>query len=195
MQASEKRMRLLEAAVAVLQGTGNGKLNIVVLNKALFYGDLCYLRDRGRTITGNSYIALQYGPVVANYPRRLVAALKKERWASQEANSDSNSKPVVLEDREHQFVALDATEVKLLRLMGKRFALTNSSDVSYYSHDNPAWQAAWEQGGKQGGRPLPINMRVALQQVIDRDPWLDSPADGDLNDAFDEAEQGENEEW
>lgn len=78
MEPNEKSRRLIEAACAVLHAAPDRSLNAVVLNKALFYLDLASLRDRGETITHNSYIALQNGPVVAKYPQRLIKPLEEQ---------------------------------------------------------------------------------------------------------------------
>ena len=62
MSTNEKSERLIEAAAAILNAAPDRRLNAVVLNKALFYLDLASLRDRGETVTHNSYIALEKGP-------------------------------------------------------------------------------------------------------------------------------------
>ena len=61
MSSNEKSERLIEAAAAILNAAPDRRLNAVVLNKALFYLDLASLRDRGETVTHNSYIALEKG--------------------------------------------------------------------------------------------------------------------------------------
>ena len=81
MDSSEKCEWLIEAASAVLNAAPNRRLNAVVLNavvlnKVLFYLDLDALRDRAETMTGNAYIAIQQGPVVAKYSQRLIGQLE-----------------------------------------------------------------------------------------------------------------------
>jgi len=69
--------------MALLQGAPAGQLNIVVLNKALFYTDLLALRDFGQTITQERYVALPQGPVIDNYAGKIVRALDAAGLAEQ----------------------------------------------------------------------------------------------------------------
>jgi hypothetical protein len=83
MDGPEKMERLVEAAAAVLNAAPSHRLNTVVLNKVLFYLDLASLRDRATTVTGNTFVGIQQGPVVAKYPQRLIAQLEKRGIAKQ----------------------------------------------------------------------------------------------------------------
>lgn len=83
MALHEKQQRLLETASAALIAAPENSLKVVVLNKVLFYVDLAALRDRGETVTRNTYIGLQNGPVVAHYDKRLVAGLEEQGVAEQ----------------------------------------------------------------------------------------------------------------
>ena len=78
LEATESTNKLMEASMALLQGAPDSQLNIVVLNKALFYLDLIALRDFGRTITGERYVALPQGPMVADYARKIVHGEEQE---------------------------------------------------------------------------------------------------------------------
>ena len=53
-------------------------------------------------------------------------------------------------------------------------ARKTSGWASDYSHKNPGWQLAWDDflGSK---KPCVIDMRVAMQQIIEDDPWMDEP--------------------
>jgi hypothetical protein len=75
--------KLQEAAMALLLHAPDRSLNIVVLNKALFYLDLSALRDLGVTVTGQRYFALPQGPIVGKYDKKIVDRLEKLGWAKQ----------------------------------------------------------------------------------------------------------------
>ena len=62
--------------------------------------------------------------------------------------------------------------------MTSSFADGTSRQASDYSHENPGWRLAWNEF-RRSGKPCPINMRVALQQIVEDDPWMDWPL---LND-------------
>lgn len=173
MEPQEQGERLIEAAAAVLSSAPSRRLNAVVLNKVLFYLDLASLRDRGETVTGNAYIALQQGPVVAKYPQRLIGPLQ-ERGIARQISEWDGSKPVVLENCPAQFQYLGADTLVLAKAVTSFFAAQTSRQASDYSHENPGWQLAWTQF-RRTGKPGAINLRVALQQIVEEDPWLESP--------------------
>lgn len=173
MDVNEKSERLIEAASAVLNAVPNHRLNAVVLNKTLFYLDLASLRDRAATVTGNSYIALQQGPVIAKYLQRLIAQLEACGIAKQVSQWDG-SKPILLESSPQHFKFLDSDAMILVSAVTSFFAAATSRQASDYSHENPGWRLAWNEY-RRTGRPCAINMRVAMQQIIEDDPWMDAP--------------------
>jgi hypothetical protein len=171
----EKSDRLIEAAMAILQATPQKKLNIVQLNKALFYLDLYSLRDTGKTITQNTYVALPLGPVVADYPKHLVKELEKRELAVQTNEGDSKPVHVRAEIVDFQYLNDDARQ--LADEIGREIAKKTSSALSEFSHENVGWRLA-----REDGKPKPIDMRVALQQLADEDPWLSEAPDAGLHD-------------
>ena len=177
MDAHEKSERLIEAASAILNAAPDHRLKAVVLNKALFYLDLASLRDRGATITGNTYIALKEGPVVAKYPQRLIGQLEARGIGKQISEWDG-SKPILLESCPQHFQFVDSDALILVSAVTSFLAGATSRQASDYSHENPGWELAWNEF-RRTGRPVAINMRVALQQIIEDDPWMDWPL---LND-------------
>ena len=173
MVPEERSERLIEAASAILNAAPDRRLNIVVLNKALFYLDLASLRDRGATITHNAFIAIQHGPVIAKYPKRLVGQLEGLGIAKQISQWDG-SKPIVLESCRPHFNFLDSDAMILASAVTNFFADASSRQASDYSHENAGWKRAWVES-QRTGKPSVVNMRVAMQQIIEADPWMELP--------------------
>lgn len=192
MESDEKRERLIEAASAILNVAPNRRLNAVVLNKALFYLDLASLRDRAATITGNTFIGLPQGPVVAKYPQRLIGELESRGIAKQISEWDG-SKPILLESIPQHVQYLDADALNLVAAVTSYFAGATSRQASDFSHDNPGWQLAWNEY-RRTGRPCAINIRVAMQQIIEDDPWMDAPLLGD-DEMLAAADEGVGADW
>ena len=191
MDANEKSERLVEVASAVLDAAPNRRLNTVVLNKAIFYLDLASLRDRGELLTGNAYIALQQGPVVAQYQKRLIDRLEARGIAHQVDEWDG-SKPVTLTALpEYRFLD-EPARVQASRVTAF-FANQTSKEASDYSHENPGWLLAWAEYGRTG-KPCSINMQVALQQILQEDPWMDQPLLG-AKDILAAADAEDGEDW
>lgn len=173
MSTNDKSQRLIEAASAVLHAATGHALNAVVLNKVLFYLDLAALRDRGETITRNPYIALQNGPVIARYQQRLIDRLD-EMGIAQQISQWDGSKPVVLKACPEHFEFLNSDDMIKVSEVTSFFANSTSRTASEFSHKNPGWQIAWNQYQREG-KPASVNMRIAIQQILEADPWMQVP--------------------
>ncbi|MEM9767805.1 MAG: Panacea domain-containing protein [Cyanobacteria bacterium P01_D01_bin.71] len=172
MDSDSKRKRLLEAAAAILAFTPEKRLNITVLNKALFYLDLTSLRDFGSPISHNTFVALEQGPVVAKYPQRLVNALVEEGIANQESFEDA--KPVVLNCLPSHLDFIDSNLEKLVQNIARWFSEKTSKEASDFAHQNPGWMLAHQEGLAKSQPAKPINLYIAMQQIVVSDPWMDS---------------------
>ncbi|CAN5201984.1 hypothetical protein BH09SUM1_BH09SUM1_25880 [soil metagenome] len=173
MDSNEKSERLIEAASAVLNAAPMHRLNAVVLNKVLFYLDLSSLRDRGEVVTGNTYIAIQRGPVVARYQQRLIGQLESRGIARQVEEWDG-SKPILLETALKHRRYLDAHSMALASAVTTFFADATSAQASDFSYENPGWRLAWGEY-LRSKKPCPIDMQVAMQQIVEDDLWMDGP--------------------
>ena len=124
-------------------------------------------------MTHNSYIAIRNGPVVAKYQQRLIRQLESRNIAKQISEWDG-SMPIVLESCPEHFQFVDADTLILASKVTPFFASMTSKQASLYSHDNPGWKLAWDDFGRTK-KPAAINLRIALQQIIEDDPWMDLP--------------------
>lgn len=189
MGNTNKLNRLMEASMALLQGAPGGQLKIVTLNKALFYIDLIALRDLGRTVTEERYVALPQGPVIQNYPSKIVRALQSAGLAEQ--IEIGRAKPMRVTNPLTTFSCLTDNDVELATEVARTFAPHTSTLLSDFSHHNPGWLLARKNFIE--GRPAPeINMRIAMQQVAwpdddDIDEWLTEPPDEDLAKELEQA--------
>jgi hypothetical protein len=170
--------RVIETAMAILQATSHQQLGITVLNKALFYADLCPLRDLGRSLTDSGYIALPQGPVLNHYERALVRDL--ERYGYAEQLTDGVMKPMIVRRQLADYEHLGDEELGIARLVARKIETKTAAWVSDCSHENLAWQTAF-----RDSTGAPIDMSLALQQVVEADPWLDEPeSEGEVPDAL-----------
>ncbi len=183
-----KANKLMEAAMVVLQATPQQQLNIVVLNKALFYLDLYALRDLGKVVTGQKYVALPQGPVVDQYKTRVVKSLSDAGLAKQ-LSTDTNAKPMRVVTPLERFHHLSADERLIAKEMGEGLNRFTSTAISTFSHDNPGWIIARQKYSESNPAPV-INMQLALQQLADEDDdaWIDEAVDETLMASLEKAE-------
>lgn len=170
----EKRARLIEASAALLMAAPGHRMYTVSLNKGLFYLDLVSLRDRGTTFTQNTYIALPMGPVVAKYPKRLIGALQEEGVAKQEIVGLAN--PVTL-IKAPTFDWADDEIREIAKKVSQFCSKRTTAQVSDYSHENPGWLMAIDGPHRASGVKKPIDMYIAMQQIVDDDTWMNGPLD------------------
>lgn len=177
MNASEKKERLIEAAVALLDAAPNKRLKTTNLNKALFYLDLIALRDYGETITGCNYCAFENGPVVDFYKEALIDELAGRNLAKQD--DDGMSKPIVLQQGIKSFRYIDDDQRESAANIARHIGAIDARQASDLSHKNPGWKEARGRGDR-----ATIDMLLAMQQVIDQDPWLEQPLTDDEKEAI-----------
>jgi uncharacterized phage-associated protein len=191
---AEPKDRLAEAAMACLQAAG-GSMNMVNLNKALFYADLAALLQTGHSITGQSYIALRQGPVVAKYDRRVVRVLESLGWARQQ--KIGQAKPLTIVALPRSFPSLPENAIGLIAKIASTIANLTASAVSIHSHENPGWIVAFEQGLGAGLPAKPIDMHLALQQLVDDADleWLNAELTEEEQKVVEEADVQDAEPW
>ena len=185
---------LCEATMVILQSVPTETLNIVQVNKALFYSDLYALREFGSTITGSIYLGLPQGPVVASYESRLVGGLQTRGWAIQLV--DGESKPLRVTRQQTKFPELDENHIKILKSIAKQVDTYTSTGISEVSHRNRAWEKAYSRGLKAGKPAVKLNMMLALQQLpLDDDEWLSAPATAEELAVYAAADDEAGEPW
>ena len=172
---ADKGQKLVEAAVALLTSATDRRMSAVQLNKALFYLDLAMLRDKGHTFTDSTFVALEQGPVVAKYQKRLIARLGELGLARQ--TQEGMSKPIALVDNIGG--QLDSVLQAQARPVAQWICKKTARQLSDFSHLNPGWKLAYH-SGTGSSQPKPINMFIAMQQIVDSDPWLNQPLDAEL---------------
>lgn len=193
-EIEERKQRIVEASWLMLRLAPAKRLNLVPLNEGLFYLDLCALRDLGLTFTKATYLALPYGPVVADYPRRLIQALEERGVARLEPAPEEIAKPIVLVTAPEVVYAdtyIETKAAEVFEFVG-RMSSTAASD---FSHKNPGWRLAYNTGLGGGKRAMPINMAIAMQQILDADAWLAEPLDERELSEIREAEAGPAVPW
>lgn len=121
---------------------GDPRCGATKLNKILFYADFWAYRKLGRSISGQEYQKLEYGPA----PRRIkptVRAMESERecvWAEREYHGFPLDKLVALRDPEISVFA--AEEIDILRNVVDELWELNATEVSDLSHRFVGWKAA-----------------------------------------------------
>jgi hypothetical protein len=163
-ETEDRLERQVRTAAAFLDEVKDHELKAVVFNKALFYADLAALRDLGRTLTGSSYTAAPLGPMLTNF-KVLVKELEDRGIAKQV--EDGDARPIRAVRRFNP--RLPTEEAVIVRRISAAASDWTSTGVSDLSHENIGWILGRNAPNKR------INLIIAMQQIVDHDPWLDAP--------------------
>jgi putative zinc finger/helix-turn-helix YgiT family protein len=111
------------------------------LNKLLFYTDFCHYKNHGRSISGLSYRAIQYGPVPANYDN-IYAFLENDQVINAEwmRLSNGSAREVFKTDAEPDADLFSPDEQATIDVVIGRFNDTSTWDIVDLSHKEKAWK-------------------------------------------------------
>lgn len=116
--------------------------NATKLNKILFYSDFLAFRDRGESITGAEYFALERGPA----PRALVP-VRDEMIQDKDLAIERRTfqhRPMAL--READYTVFTGQDIAIVNKVIAALKDKNAEAVSEMSHAFLGWKAAWAEG-------------------------------------------------
>ncbi|MBI3319951.1 MAG: DUF4065 domain-containing protein [Candidatus Omnitrophica bacterium] len=131
-----------EAAILYfLQQINNTFLGKTKLMKLLYYADYEWIQKKGRSLTGDVYIALQYGPV----PKRATDTLHrlKERGIIriEKTKLGDHDQERYLLLKEPDFSVFTREEIDHLAEIAQRFAHWSATQMTNLSHEEFPWQS------------------------------------------------------
>jgi hypothetical protein len=111
------------------------------LNKLLFFCDFLAYRTLGRSISGEAYMRLDYGPA----PRRLLAVrrelLQFGDCTVERRGRGRRQQERLVAQRDPNLAAFSREEIALIEQVLAELGHTNASEVSELSHRFIGWQA------------------------------------------------------
>jgi len=140
-QASDDKLRELILYIAK-KSEPDPNFGATKLNKILFYSDFLAYRALGRSITGQKYQKLEFGPA----PKGIVPVLRemeREKLCAQAERKHHGLKQRrVVALREADLQAFSAEEIDLVRDVLADLGPLTGSEVSDLSHQFVGWQVA-----------------------------------------------------
>ncbi|MFC1475860.1 type II TA system antitoxin MqsA family protein [Candidatus Zixiibacteriota bacterium] len=111
-----------------------------VLNKLLFYSDFLHFKKFAISITGTRYVHMQFGPVPDEY-RFCLALLESDSvLETEEVIFDGGSGAIYISKAPADLGVFDESELRCLLHVKSRFEKISATDVSQYSHNEPAYK-------------------------------------------------------
>lgn len=117
------------------------------LFKLMFYADIYHINKYNRPITGDNYIAMQYGPVPS-----IMRDILTENDLYLEALPDElpfvtvkvKNKPIIKAFRESNNDYFSGSDIEAMNHSIDKYKNLNFQQLTDISHDHPAWINAWD---------------------------------------------------
>jgi putative zinc finger/helix-turn-helix YgiT family protein len=119
------------------------------LNKLLFYADFLYFSQKGQSISGMEYRAIEYGPVPADYDKLLLRLSEDEKIELREKKfADSDYTGETIQPKLAVNPGLfDASEMAVFEDVANRFSKMSTKQLVELSHKEDGWKENVERKG------------------------------------------------
>ncbi len=168
-----KYEKAVNSLLYALQKLG-GKTDMHKLCKILYFADQRHLSKYGRSITGDSYIAMQFGPV-PSYVDDILKALRGDSFFSSSNEIEPLKKCMVFENRfiirclkNPDMDELSVSDIECLDYAIEICKNKNFAELTEYSHG-----LAWNNTQKD----RTISVKDILREVGDDESYVDYIAD------------------
>jgi uncharacterized phage-associated protein len=112
------------------------------MNKLLFYVDFLSYRERGMSMTGLTYRAIDYGPV----PEKWNKVYSQFDDIQQVLQQIGNYEGTILQTKSHiDNEVLTDEEIKIIDIVCNKFGNYSSQAISTISHEESAWKNHYQQ--------------------------------------------------
>ena len=133
--------KYLNALLYFIAECGNEKLGVTKLNKLFYYLDFISYRDRGETVTGETYVRLPMGPYAAKLQKKIIpSAQKKGLIDHKQDDSDSFGKRNRYQAlQQYDLNVFDEYERDLLSKISKTFCNWTTDEMIAQTHTEAPW--------------------------------------------------------
>jgi len=145
----------------------NKPLDKLTLLKLVFFADRYHLRKYARTITDDTYFALQYGPVASN-TKDILDDLQTEATGelyAQRFIDQIDPKTYRAKENSEELDYLSETDIEALNFAIENFGSLGSFDLVNLTHEYPEWKR-FEHSLKSGMRSERMNMDDFFEESI-----------------------------
>lgn len=145
----------------------NKPVDKLTLLKLVFFADRYHLRKYARTITDDTYFALQYGPVASN-TKDVLDDLQTEATGelyAQRFIHQIDLKTYQAKENNEELDYLSETDIEALNFAIENFGSLGSFDLVNLTHEYPEWKR-FEHSLKSGMRTERMNMDDFFEDSI-----------------------------
>lgn len=130
--------KIIEAIVYLVSRSKDRKMSKLHLLKMLFFADRWHLKMYGRSVTGDTYYAMQYGPVPSECKRIAEGHPSLDMGEALSGALDFPCPNIVHAIRDERRSALSDSDIAALE--AARDVEKKERDLVAFSHNFPEWQ-------------------------------------------------------
>jgi uncharacterized phage-associated protein len=147
--------KLVQVCGVLLQSEPNRQATRLRLLKLLYIADREMIQERGRSITGDTVVAMDHGPVLSKTYDLIKGTYSHPEW-----NGFINSgKLIVSLAIDPGIDRLTRKEVAKLQEVSERFSTADDYDLAHYTHE----YAEWKKNRPDKGKAVKIPVEDVLE--------------------------------
>ena len=136
-----KKEKYINALDYFIAECGNQRLGVTKLNKLFYYLDFISFRDRGASVTGETYIHLPMGPFASSLQKEIIPSAQASKLIEQKENASEKY------GKRHEYVSLkrpdlslfDEYEQELLAFLCENFKSWSTDQMIAQTHVEAPW--------------------------------------------------------
>lgn len=149
---------------AILEG---GSINYMKAIKLIWLSDRYFLRNHGKTITGDEYFALKNGPLASCTSDLIKVVNISEEELNYRNEFISKNSYSISSLKEFNYKVFSKKELEILNKIYVSFSSMNWREISDFSHIFPEWQAYESKLMENQNRSYKIDMNLFFDNVIE----------------------------
>jgi uncharacterized phage-associated protein len=171
-----KHTKAVQALAYIANTQDNREINKMRALKLIWLADRLHLRKYGRTLTGDHYVAMKFGPV----PSSTRDILQQNTFSlSQSMLEYANNFIAVTGKWDYRALCdvnmkvFSETDIEVLSEIVTTYRKLSPFDLRDMSHDFPEWRKFEEELLKNPDRAFPMDMKDFFEDAVKEHPFFD----------------------
>ncbi|MGY6648037.1 Panacea domain-containing protein [Wenyingzhuangia sp. IMCC45574] len=154
-------------AVNLFANLEGREINYTKAIKLIWLSDRYYLRNHGKTITGDKYFALKNGPLASCTSDIIKAYNLSDEELSYREEFFEVAGYILKSVKEPNLKVFSKKELEILKLIYKTFSNETWDSLSNFSHIFPEWKVYEDELNKNPSSRYKIDMNMFFKNVVE----------------------------
>jgi hypothetical protein len=155
--------KIVEVILWLINRSPNKEINLYNLMRTIFHADIYHLNHYGRPVTGDTYVAMQYGTVPSfTYDLTGDQSLALAEF-EEEIPFEKSKAHKLIAKRACNTDLLSESDIESLEEGFREYGELSFEDVKQKNHTHPAWRESYE---KTPNGLIPFEMLITNKEVL-----------------------------